>query len=89
MEEKFRKQYRFRKNSIQFIANLVAKDMERKTHWNKALSPLTQVLIFLRYVASGSFLEVVSDTIGLDKSTVSWVVQSVAVALCKRDIFIR
>ncbi|XP_041349161.1 uncharacterized protein LOC121368490 [Gigantopelta aegis] len=55
---------------------------ERKTSRSHALSPELQVVIALRYFASGSFLQVVGDTFGLDKSTVSRVIFDVAGALC-------
>ena len=48
------------------------------------------VLIALRFLASGSFLQVIGDTFGVDKSTVSRVVRDVCLALSrKRDMFIR
>ena len=71
IDEELKTRYRFSKNSIEFIADLISEDIERDTKRNKALSPFTQVLIFLQFVASGSFQQVVGDTIGMDKSTVS------------------
>ena len=55
IDEELKTRYRFSKNSIEFIADLISEDIERDTKRNKALSPFTQVLIFLRYVANGSF----------------------------------
>ena len=69
IDEELKTRYRFSKNSIEFIADLISEDIERDTKRNKALSP--QVLIFLQFVARGSFQQVVGDTIGMDKSTVS------------------
>ena len=43
--------------------------------------PLTQVLVALRFYTSGSFLQVVGDTVGVDKSTISRVVAKVSRAL--------
>ena len=63
--------YRFGRESIMFITNLVARDISRNTRRNHALHPLHQVLIALRFYASGSFLQVIADTFGFDKSTVS------------------
>ena len=49
---------------------------------NHAVSAEMQVLITLRYLASGSFLQVIGDTfLGFDKSTVSRVVRRVTQAL--------
>ena len=50
-----------------------------------------QVLITLRILATGSFLQVIGDTFaGLDKSTVSRVVRRVTVAIVQRiDEFVK
>ena len=89
-DDDFVKRYRFKRETMEFISDVVSEDVERGTKRNKALSPFSQVLIFLRYVASGSFFEVVGDTIAVEKSTVSRTVHRVAEALCKkRDRFIR
>jgi len=49
-----------------------------------------QVLIALRYFASVSFLQVVGDTMGVDKGTVSRCIQRVSHALAaKTDQFIK
>ena len=49
-----------------------------------------QVLIALRYFASGSFLQVVRDTMGVDKGTVSRCIERVSHALAaKTDQFIK
>ena len=66
--------YRFRRNSVAFISDLVNDDLERPTQRNHALSEETQVLVSLRYLASGCFFQVVADLDGIDKSSVSRVV---------------
>ena len=80
-DEELRVRYRFRRESILFITNLVAGDISRNTRRNHALTPLQQVLIALRFYASGSFLQVIGDTFGVDKSTVSRVITDVSRAL--------
>ena len=60
------------------------------TRRNHALPPLHQVLIALRFYASGSFLQVIGDTFGVDKSTVSRVITDVSRALIvKQPRFIK
>ena len=66
-----RARYRFGSESIQFITNLIETDLRRKTNRSHALRPIDQVLIALRFYASGNFLQVIGDTVGVDKSTVS------------------
>ena len=70
-DEELRAHYRFRRESIVFITNLVAGDISRNTQRNHALPLLHQVLIALRFYASISFLQVIGDTFDVDKSTVS------------------
>eukprot|EP00105_Crassostrea_gigas_P033686 XP_011457145.1 PREDICTED: putative nuclease HARBI1 [Crassostrea gigas] len=49
-----------------------------------------QVMLALRFYASGSFLEVIGDTMGFDKSTVSRAIDDVTNALiAKKDRFIK
>ena len=73
-DEELRAHYRFRWESILFITNLVAGDVSRNTRRNHALSLLHQVLIALRFYTSGSFLQIIGDTFGVDKSTISRVI---------------
>ena len=89
-DEELRARYRFRRESILFITNLVGGDFSRNTRRNHALTPLQQVLIALRFYASGSFLQVIGDTFGVDKSTVSRVITDVSRALIvKQPRFIK
>ena len=89
-DEELRVRYRFRRESILFITNLVAGDISRNTRRNHALTPLQQVLIARRFYASGRFLQVIGDTFGVDKSTVSRVITDVSRALIvKQPRFIK
>lgn len=62
-EAEVKSRYRFSRNSIQFNTDTLAADLERPTGRNRALKPQEQVLVALRFFASGSFLEVVGDTV--------------------------
>ena len=81
--------YRFGREAIHYIPNLLYDDLIRDTNRNFALIPDVQVLLALRFLASGSFLQVIGDTFGVDKSTVSRVVRDLCLALSrKQDMFI-
>ena len=54
-----RDRFRFRRDSINFITNLVYNDLVRPTKRNHALTVETQVLIALRFFACGSFQQVI------------------------------
>ena len=90
-ETEVKSRYRFSRDSIQFITDTIAADLERPTARNHALKPQEQVLVALRFFASGSFLEVVGDTVGgIPKCTVSRIVSRVSTALArKQQEFIR
>ena len=89
-ETELRARYRFGSESIHYITNLIRDDLLRKTRRNHSLDPSIQVLIALRFFASGSFLQTIGDTFGVDKSTVSRVVRDVCTALAgKQSQFIK
>lgn len=84
-DSELRARYRFGRNSINYITNLLYEDLVRDTQRGHALEPEQQVLIALRFFASGSFLQVIGDSLGVDKSTVSRTVRDVSVALNRRQ----
>ncbi|XP_063400222.1 putative nuclease HARBI1 [Mytilus trossulus] len=92
-DTELRARYRFGREGILFLSDLVRDRLTRQTNRNHALSVEQQTMVTLRFLASGSFLQVIGDlydTLGLDKSTVSRVVDSVLDALCeKRNEFIQ
>ncbi|XP_052075959.1 putative nuclease HARBI1 [Mytilus californianus] len=61
--EELRERYRFGREGIMFISNLVSNDESRKTKRNHALTVPQQVMVTMRFLATGSFLQVVGDTI--------------------------
>ncbi|XP_068719450.1 putative nuclease HARBI1 [Montipora capricornis] len=83
--EELRSRYRFGGESIEFLTEILEKDLQRETKRNHALSPTLQILVALRFFASGSFLQIISDTFGLPKSSVSRVVKDVSLALAQKQ----
>jgi len=89
-ERKLQAKYRFDADGISFIEDLCRDHLTRATNRNHSLSVETQVLVALKFFASGSFLDDVGDIFGIDKGTVSRVVHSVADALNDlKDDFIK
>ena len=89
-DEEIRNRYRFRRHSIAYICHIVDADLRRPTMRNHALSVETQVLTSLRYLASGCFFQVDGDVMGIDKSSVSRVVQGFCEAIvAKKNQFIQ
>lgn len=81
-DQELRNQFRSGRQGIGYITNLIADELHRSNH---ALPRLQQVLIALRFYASGSFLQVIGDTAGVDNSTVSRVVTNVSNALIAKQ----
>ena len=89
-DEEIRDRYRFRRDSIEYLCELLEDQLVRPTNRSHALSVSTQVLIGLRYLASGSFQQVIGDILGVDKSTVSRVlIQFLDALISKKDQFIK
>ncbi|XP_052087470.1 putative nuclease HARBI1 isoform X1 [Mytilus californianus] len=66
-EELFDK-YRFRRPTITFILNGIHNFLHRETRRNFALSPVIQLLLFLRFVATGTHLSLVGDSLCISES---------------------
>lgn len=67
-DEVFRK-YRFRPDTILFIVGMFFEDLVHPTLRNSPLPPLLQVLAALRFLATGSFYNLVGESLGVAKST--------------------
>ena len=65
------------------LLNLVEADLQRPTRRSYALTPATQLLVALRFYATGSFLEILGDGHGISKASVSRSVQAVTSALLR------
>lgn len=74
--------YRFRRQTIIYIVGVLTRYLEWGTRRNHSLSPLVQVLVALRFFATGSLMRLVGDTFGISVATVSRCVHRVARALC-------
>ena len=84
-DEELRCRYRFGRDSIEFLTEILKNDLQRQTKRNHALSPTQQILVALRFFASGSFLQLIGDTVGLLKSSVSRAVKDVSLALAQKQ----
>ena len=84
-DEELRSSYRFGRESIKFLVEILKDDLQKQTQRNHVLSPTPQVLVALHFFASGSFLQIIGDTVGLPKSTVSRIVTDVSKALVNKQ----
>lgn len=74
--------FRFRRADIIRIVNFLREDLTFGYNRKGFLSPELQVLVALRFYATGSFQNVIGDTVHVDKSTVSRTIHRVTTALC-------
>ena len=79
----FRRRFRFTKSSFISICELIEEDIIHDTKRNHSLSPETQLMITLRYLATGDKFRTIGDSMGVHISSVSRCVASVTEALCK------
>lgn len=75
--------YRFPRHVIFSLIEKLKPFIERKTLRNKAIPPHLQVLVALRFFASGSFQNVTGDVINISQASVSRIVYSITDLLCK------
>ena len=88
-EKEIKDRYRFNRDSIRYICDLVRADLQRPTRRNHAMTVEEQVCIGLRFLASGSFQQVVGDISGRDKSTVCRVITEFCKSIVrKRALFV-
>ncbi|GBP36386.1 Putative nuclease HARBI1 [Eumeta japonica] len=82
-DEEFQKRYRFDKNTVIFINEIISPDLAPVSNRKCTLSVLEQLFITLRFYATGTFQIVVGDDINVHKTTVSRVVFKVSKEIAK------
>ena len=75
--------FRLRVHTFEFVHSLIKNDLQFASTRNNALSTRNQLLLTLRFYATGSFLSVCGDFIGISKPTASRVVEKVSRILAK------
>ncbi|KAK6169661.1 hypothetical protein SNE40_020663 [Patella caerulea] len=80
-----RARYRLGRDSFEFICNILEEDLKSSSTKQISLTVEQQVAIALRFYASGSFLQVIGDTLGRDKGSVSRVIDRVTNALLRQQ----
>lgn len=83
----FQCRYRLTKNTVSELLPLIEHQIQPNSHLNQALSPLEQLLVALRFYATGTHQLVVGDLIKVSQPTVSRVLHKVskAIALLRPD----
>ena len=89
-DKEFILRFRFNKDNVYYLINLLRNDLQPLTRRNKAIPPYLQVLIALQFYATGGFQITVGDLIRVHQSTVCRIVKRVSVPLArKKNRFIK
>ena len=76
--------FRFRRMDIWQMTDMLQYDLEYDTNVNQALQPIQQVMIALRFYASGCYQNFVGDMINVQRSTACRAIRRVSIALENR-----
>lgn len=85
-EEECIRRFRFDKDGVYFIRDLFVDDLTYETRRNYPISPLIQILVFLRFVATGSFQIVIGDLIKISQPSISRIVTRISNLFCQPHI---
>ncbi|XP_064645965.1 putative nuclease HARBI1 [Lineus longissimus] len=86
----FIRRYRISKDLFRYVLELIRPQIEHPTNRSRALLPLEQLAVALRFYAFGSFQIEFGDSSGVSQATCCRVVRRVSEAICARkDHFIR
>ncbi|XP_049699813.2 putative nuclease HARBI1 [Helicoverpa armigera] len=87
--KEFHRRFRLRKESVQYLLSLIENKIKHQTERNQCISPMLQLLIALRFYATGSFYITVGDFGGIHSSTMCRIIKKVTEAIASlRTIFI-
>nr|CAH7735089.1 unnamed protein product [Callosobruchus chinensis] len=79
----FFQRFRVTKGTALQLLELIADEIEHKYDFNYSVSPIKQILIFLRLCATGTHLSCIGDFAGVHYSTVSRIALRVGTALAR------
>lgn len=82
-DAEFKMRYRFDKNTVVHLSNIISSTLAPLSHRKYTLSVLEQIFITLRFYATGTFQVVIGDDINVHKTTVSRVVYKVSKEIAK------
>jgi hypothetical protein len=80
----FKKRFRLNKATVMNLMHLIGHTLEPRTHRNKSLDARCQIVITLRFYATGGFLELIGDCMHIHKSNICRVIRRVT---CQQGFF--
>lgn len=89
-DEEFRRRFRFYKNTFNYICTMLEADLDHEHLRGGALTVKQQIMVALRYYATGSFQMVIGDITGIHQSTVCRSIHIVSRSIARKlNQFIR
>ena len=82
--EQFRLRFRFRKDSVVDLVKILDRDFQHQSRRDLPLTPMQQVLIALRFYATGIFKRVIGDLFGVSVFAACTVIHKVSRKIAKR-----
>nr|XP_026488745.1 putative nuclease HARBI1 [Vanessa tameamea] len=82
-DNQFLSRFRVSKDTVLYLESLFGKEIAPLTKRNRALQPRDQILIALRFYATGSYQKVIGDIFHVEQVTVHRVVHKVTAAIAK------
>lgn len=82
-ESELRARFRFGRRTLEKLFEKLTPHLQKHSKRSKSLTMENRILLTLRILASGSFLEVIGDHFGVSKSTVSRVFDETVKAICE------
>jgi len=84
-DQEFFRRYRFSKETVRVISDIVCDDLQRETKRNNALPVDIQVTMALQYFATGTFQQIVGDTLNISQPSISRIIKNVSIALARKS----
>ena len=82
-DEAFRLRFRLKKDAVGDLVKILDKDLQHQTRRGLPLTPMQQVLIALRFYATGTFQRVIGDLFGVSVFAAWTVIHKVSRAIAK------
>ena len=85
-DEDFRLRFRLTKDSVSDLVKVLDKDLQHQTRRGLPLTPMQQVLIALRFYATGTFQRVIGDLFGVSVIAACTIIHKVSRAFAKQKL---
>ncbi|XP_044750059.1 putative nuclease HARBI1 isoform X2 [Coccinella septempunctata] len=82
-DAEFKHRFRFHKNSVMELLHKIGEKIEAPTKRNRALNAKMQIIVALRFYATGGFQMTIGDHVNITKPTVCRIVKRVSTEIAK------